>query len=276
MFQPEEDLRRDAMSYVLDSDGEAAAAKQREVNAAWRRHQVLTKSGERTRVPNSARRAADSFKERLGDSRNIRTAYSSPAFRMVLDDWCRKRGVGRARAYAKVRSMLAPASVEVRDDALLIVWLEARGPILMVDDPRVQQNCVLVTAAVIGRRGRTLAEASFPAVECPDHALARLFERAPTVDACAALTLATRAFLASPAAAFEEARTTGATLCLPAGPGLLLCDPLLVEDLDGLTRLLARARTFISADMVEPHQVPVLPAASANESVMAAALEMSP
>lgn len=64
----------------------------------------------------------------------------------------------------------------------------------------------------------------------------------------------------------------GADVCLPAGPGLLLCLPIAGPDLEGKVRLVARANTWITAQSAEPDQRAVGAAVDPVHSVLAAAV----
>jgi len=103
-----------------------------------------------------------------------------------------------------------------------------------------------------------------------EHGLARMFQRAPSIDAAAALHEAALCFLAADRRAVEAARLGGQTLCLKAGPGLLLCLSIAGPDLEGKMRLIARANTWIAADMAAADQTPLIPAVDPARSVLAA------
>ncbi len=245
-----------------------AMARERQIEHAWRQH-----APERAKVPSDARRAASAFKQRISpDADKIKHTYQSPPFRALLNDWARKGAVGRERAKRKIVQMLLSASVDDAGGALMLMWLEARGQMIMVDHPSFEQDCVLLVAAVIERVGRGVRETCFPVVEVPDHALGRMFQRCPGVDAAAALSEAAIAFLDADRRAIEVARLKAATVCLPAGSGLLLCLSISGPDLEGKTRLVARASTWIAAVQAEPDQRPIVVAVDPARSVLAAAM----
>jgi hypothetical protein len=167
-----------------------AAAREREIERAWRRHDP-----DRAKVPPRARRAVQAFKERIApDAAKIKAAYSSTSFRQTVNDWARKKGVGRERALHKIKAAMAPAAVEDAFGALRLTWLESRGQMVLADHPSFRQNCILIVAARISRAGRDVRESGSPALEVPDHALGRMFQRAPSIDASAALHEAACAF----------------------------------------------------------------------------------
>ncbi len=241
-----------------------AAAREREIEAAWRRHEPL-----RGRVPFAARRAAQAFRDGLaGDAEKIKRTYASPPFRVLLHDWALKKGIGCETARQKIVRLLAPGAVDVVAASLRLLWLEPRGPMVMLDDPRFKQDCVLVVGALVQRTTRkNVSVTSFPVLEVPDHALARLFDRAPNVNVRNALLEAASAFLA---ADLEAVRLQGATLCLPTTGGLLLSEAINLKDLNGEQRLVARATTFITFEMAEPDQRPIQAAVDPAQSVLAA------
>ena len=245
-----------------------AAARERDIERAWRRHEPL-----RGRVPFAARQATTAFREGLaGDAEKIKRTYASPPFRVLLHDWALKKGIGCETARQKIVRTFTPASVDDVDGSLRLLWLEPRGPMVMLDDPRFKQDCVLVVGALVQRTTRkNVSITSFPVLEVPDHALARLFERSPLVDAKEALIWAACAFLAADRSVVEGVRQ-GATLCLPTAGGLLLTEAILIKDLKGEQRLVARATTFITSEMAEPDQRPVIAAVDPARSVLAAAV----
>ena len=241
-----------------------ATAREREIERAWALHEPL-----RARVPPDARRAVARFKERISpDADKIKHTYQSPPFRALLNDWARKGAVGRERAKRKIVEMLAPACVDDVGGPLMLMWAEPRGQMIIVDHPSFAQNCVLAVAAVIERVGRGVRDTSFPVVEVPDHALGRMFQRCPGVDAAAALSEAAVAFLRANRRAVEAARLTAATVCLPAGPGVLLALAIAGPDLEGKPRLISRASTWIAAEQAESDQRPIAAAIDPAQSVL--------
>jgi len=149
------------------------------------------------------------------------------------------------------------------------MWLEPRAQLVRIDHPSFQQNCVLVVGAVGSRVPGTIRW-SFPIVEAPDHALARMHQRSPNIDATVALYEAAISFLRADRNVVETARVEGCTVCLPAGPGLLLSLLIGGLDLESKMRLIARANTFVVAEMAEPDQRPVQAAIDSSQSVLAA------
>jgi hypothetical protein len=244
------------------------AARERDVERAWLRHEPA-----RARVPNEARRAARAFRDGLArDGDRIKLTYQSPDFRQLLNDWARKGTIGRGRALARIRASIAPASVDVVGAALTLMWLMPHEGLIRVPLPTFSQPGVLVAAAHVSRGpAGFVREASFPVLETPTHALGRMFERSPSINATAALMEAARAFMGADREAVEAVRLKGSTLILPAGRGLLLCVPILGPDLENKLRIVGRANTFIRMEQAAPDQRAIAAAADPERSVLAAA-----
>jgi hypothetical protein len=244
-----------------------AALRERQIERAWREHEP-----ERARVPPEARRAAQAFRERIAPgAERFNRIYLSAEFRRTLNDWSMKGPIGRERALCKIKQLLAPAVIDVMDDALLFTWLQPHDGFVRVDHPTFAQSGVIVAAAHISRAARGVRDVSFPIVEIPEHALARMVQRSPAIDMPTALHEAARAFLAADAAVVDMMRLGGRTVYLPAGRGLLLSFAIRV-DLVEETQTVARANTWISMAQAQPDQRPLAPAADPARSVLAAAV----
>jgi hypothetical protein len=242
-------------------------SRERAVEKAWRRHEPL-----RGKIPYQARRAAEAFRESIvGDAERVRLTYQSKPFRLILADWAKAASLGRSHAIHRVAAALSPAQVDVIDGALRLMWLEAHAERLtLIDDPRYDQPAVLIVGALVRRTGRSLRAANgFPCVEVSEHSLRRLYERAPQVDAKAALFEAAVCFLSADFKTVEERRLKGDTLCLRCGPGLLLSEILYCADRQNKPRLFARANTWISWATTEPDQRPVARATEEAATVLA-------
>jgi hypothetical protein len=185
----------------------AQISRERAVEKAWRRHEPL-----RAKVPYPARRAAEQFRESIvGDAERVRLTYQSKPFRRILADWAKAASLGRSHAIHRVAAALSPACVDVIDGALRLMWLEAHAERLtLIDDPRYDQPAVLVVGALVRRTGRALGAANgFPCVEVSEHALRRIFERAPGTDVKAALLQSAHSFLSADYRTVEEKRLRG-------------------------------------------------------------------
>jgi hypothetical protein len=244
--------------------------RERELEAAWRRHEPR-----RAKVPYPARRAAEAFREAsIGDAEKVRLTYQSKPFRRILADWAKAASLGRSHTTQRLAAAIAPAHVDVISGALRLMWLESHAERLtLIDDPRYDQPAVLIVGALVKRTGRALSAANgFPCVEVSEHSLRRLYERAPQVDAKSALFEAATCFLSADFKTVEERRLKDDTLCLRCGPGLLLTEVLYCADRQNKPRLFARANTWISWATAEPDQRPVIAAADPKGSVLAAAV----
>jgi len=242
----------------------AAARREREIEAAWREH-------EPARIK-AAWRAVEKFRAEIAsDGVEVKRLLKGSALPLI-HDWAKRGALGRDRKLMRIREALAPASVETPFGALTIMWAEPRGPIWTVDHPSFRQDCVLVVAAWASRVRGKICFAESPVAEIPNHCLSRMYERRPFVDARATLYEAARAFLAADRRAVEAARLKGETIYLPAEGGLLLSWAIQCHDLEGKTRLIARANTFIGEEMAGPDQRPIAPAADPSRSVLAAAV----
>ena len=76
-----------------------------------------------------------------------------------------------------------------------------------------------MAVARLVRAGRGLRASAFPVLEVSDHALGRLYQRSPGVDAAAALVEAVRAFLAADITEVLKASRRGETVYLPTASG---------------------------------------------------------
>lgn len=239
-----------------------AATRERQVEAAWRQHEPL-----RARVSPEARRAVRVFKQQIApEAARIKDVLKISASLGPIDAWSKLGPLNRERKLAKIKTALSPASVDNVGGDLLVLWLEAHGQLIQVDDPSFQQEVVLVVAAVGTRLRSAIRWTSFPVFEAPDHMLARMFQRSPGVNASAALYEAAVSFLRADRGAL---RFDGETLYLPAGPGLTLTLPISLVDLEGKPRLIARGFTWIAAEMATPDQRPVAAAVDCARSVLA-------
>ncbi len=227
-----------------------AATRERQIERAWAQHEP-----ERARAPPSARRAVAAFKARLApDAERIKGALRGSALPLI-DDWAKKGSPGRERKLRRIKAALGWAAVDDTGGALRVLWLEPRGQMVLIpgsqpwDHPSFAQDSVLVVGAVASRQNGRIRWSGFPVLEVPDHALARMFQRSPGVAAAAAIYEASIGFLRADRRAVEAARLRGAGLCLAAGPGLALCQPIAAPDLEGKMRVVARASTWIAAEM---------------------------
>src|SRR5271165_5370541 len=184
----------------------ALQSRERQIDRAWREHEP-----ERAMVPAEARRAVRAFKTTVASSdARFRSVFRSTAFRKLLQEllnaWCR-RGALRAerlRAANRIKAALVPeaqfgeaATIDADAAEILLFWPSAHEGFFKIARPTFEQSGVIVAAARFVRavgRGRVWI---FPVLEIPDHALGRMYQRSPGIDAVAALNEAARAFLAA-------------------------------------------------------------------------------
>jgi len=102
--------------------------------------------------------------------------------------------------------------------------------------------------------------------EVPDHAVARLMQRDPTANVKKVLFQAGLSFMHASAVEVMEYVDRDQTFYLPAGAGLLLCEGICGQ-IGALEFTYARARTFLSCEMIGPDQKPIV-AASADDLTM--------
>jgi hypothetical protein len=117
---------------------------------------------------------------------------------------------------------------------------------------------------VVKKRELTAYEAF--TLEAPDHALARMLQRAPGTDIKVALHQAHHAMFKASAQAVSRHVEEQTRLYLPCGPGLLVCEALRASTPSGLVYVFCRGRTWISDDMVRPDQQPIIAAPTGIQS----------
>jgi hypothetical protein len=211
----------------------------------------------------------------------IQRIVASKQFLAAASDFARKRGLGRGRALARLRAMMALAHFQqARMDGpgahALWATLKPRGAIIDGDadvGPGRLQDCTTVDFVVAGDIDRPDGTrfvghaVGFWCMEFQDHALARLIQRAPQADIPATLWEAHKNALA-----IRFAPLAGRTLVIPAGPGAFLAELLSGRDseLGGCTFLFLQARTWISAEMAlgTPAPTTTAPGERAGDSIL--------
>jgi hypothetical protein len=244
--------------------------KQVEIERAWIAHDPS-----RASIPASVRRQVRAFKQSLaGPAAVAARSLVDPALRKHVLDFSRKRGIGRARAFARLKGRFPGARFSAEGDTIQIFWLEPRdrSMLLAVRDPGELQPAVLVNFCVAGRRTpRATALLNATALECPDHALGRILQRMPGADLRSILIEGAEVFLWGDAAAVLELTRAGRTLHLSTKDGgMFLADGIHAVDSAGQQSLHARPRTWISREMVGRDQIPVPTAKDADASIFAA------
>jgi len=261
----------------------ATYQKRREAELAWSQFR-----GDRIddRVPEAAKREVRLLKRSLESSaQQIGAALRGQAWRIPAGDFYFKNtDLGRSRARVKLTRLFSPAVVELKQlgeplgEAVLARWLQPMGPVTMVAaDPSFMQDAVIVHVDGLVQHRRVIVSASMIALECPDHALGRLFQRSPGADASRALNEAASAFLALDVREVIELGHVGReTLVLPAGDGRFLCNVIFgkIRETEGW-RVFPRARTWISSAMAGEDQTPLQPATNGGSSMLAAGFTLS-
>ena len=237
----------------------------RQIDAAWARHRP-DPSRARVITP-EARRAVRLFKQQIdGDADRVKAALRGCA--PLILDWTKKGPRGRARKFPPIQESLSPAEVVCIDGELLVLWLRPFGPLLQSNDPSYRQDCVLVLGMVVSRQRGSLRWNGFPIFEAPDHMLGRMMQRAPAINAAAALYQGAQSFLSADRALI--ATQPRDTLYVPTGSGLTVGLPIRALSPDRKAYLIMRGSTWLSASMAGKDQRPIAEAADPSRSVLAA------
>jgi hypothetical protein len=233
--------------------------REREIAAAWEQHDPT-----RARVPPEAWRAVRIYKRSIAaDAERIHNICSDDTLAPLLGDWSAKGKVGKARALNKLKILLAPAQLITVDDRTLIGnWLHPRGSLIISDDPSDRQDCIVVSYLHCHANRRTFTAYRACSIECPDHATARMLQRAPGTDITLALRQAHSAFLGADLDEVLHHVKNTETFYLPCADGLLVCTGVVGNDSKGQRWIYARARTWISNAMKRPDQQPIPPASN--------------
>jgi hypothetical protein len=149
-------------------------------------------------------------------------------------------------------------------------WLAPRGCMLI--DPKTEgeaQDAILVRYgfAWIERKRELNGYEAF-SIECPDHAAARLLQRAPEVNLPRVLMEAQDQFFAADVSTVSRHVAHGTSLYLRCGPGLLICHAIDGRTPSGINYWFAQARTWIKDSMIRPDQIPIAPAVGDDPSML--------
>jgi len=112
-----------------------------------------------------------------------------------------------------------PATVGASANEVLLIWQSAHDGLVEVALPTYRQPGVVVAAARWARERRGERVRVFPLLEVPEHALGRMFQRAPGIGGAGALIEACRGFLAADYEAIEAARLKGRRWSFPPARG---------------------------------------------------------
>jgi len=205
------------------------------------------------------------FKRTLVESvTKILNTCHSETFKQISRDFVFKTGKGRIKAFEQARKMMQPARLLMHstDNPMACFgWLAPSGQIIDDEHPSYAQDCTVVQYYLIGRLSRNHTRAtSGHTIECPDHALGRLLQRAPKADPTAALWEA-QWLMKSSMKELIDCIERHRVFFLPAGDAVFLCEGIFLND--GPDRkfarrpLYARARTWLTKDMLRPYQQPI-------------------
>jgi hypothetical protein len=233
-----------------------ARSREHEVERAWRQHQP-----ERAHVRSTTWREVRAFKRSLAPGAATALAHSEDTERLrPLLRACWRKGTlarDKQRALQNLQAFLHPATLDQQHGVFLWSWLVPCGATLAnPQHPGETQDAILTRYGIAWSKGRheLIGYTAF-AVECPDHALGRLLERAPGINLAQALSQAHHAFLTADAEQVSH-HVLRSTLYLQCGPGLLICDAVRAKAAHRVF-VFARARTWIADDMARRDQKPI-------------------
>jgi hypothetical protein len=241
--------------------------RESQIERGWLAHEP-----DRAKIPREVWRDLRTFKRTvapIGDRLDA-AVTDRDYLKGLLYDWTRKGEVGRARALVKLRKHLDLATITFPRQGIMWSWLAPRGCMLI--DPKDEgeaQDAILVRYgfAWIERKRELNGYEAF-SIECPDHATARLMQRAPSINLPRVLMEAQDQFFAADVSTVSRHVAHGTPLYLRCGPGLLIC-----EAVSGVTPSkqeywFARARTWIGDAQVRPDQQPIAPAEEGSSSML--------
>jgi hypothetical protein len=241
----------------------------RQIDRSWLQHQP-----EKDRIPSSVWRSLRAFKGDLVQTAAVLEGLlKKQQISSLLEPLCRRRGMVRHGLLASMRRRLPGANIRIAHTHRSIVeisWLSPRlGLFAAPQNPNEQQPCTLVCYTAVWPPTRdTLRMHSGWAAEIPDHALARLLQRAPDADIRAALFAAANAFVAADADIVAKLINRPVGIYLPAGPGCFVGGVVGARTPDGSrTFVYARCQTWLHSDMLGDDQLPLARAPTAEASV---------
>jgi hypothetical protein len=245
------------------------SGKAKEVEAAWLAHEP-----ERAAISNELWRSLRAWKRELLPTAAVieKILKKEQLARSLIEPAVRRRGIARQRKLGELRRLLPGANVKISfKDILEVSWLSPKQAILADPQHRgEQQDCTLVCFMIAWpTTPRSIRAHSGWALECADHALARLLQRAPRADLRAVLFQAGLAFLGGDAQTVMPLVGQDASVYLPAGDGAFATSVVGAKTADGQKHFVySRASTWLSESMLRAEQKPLPPAASAERSVV--------
>ena len=173
----------------------------------------------------------------------------------LVDDAVRKRGVGRDRAWQRIKTKVGSPPLVATDKIVIWRWLQA-GPISIVpfdEDTRTalgNRDVLEVNSLTVGSlEGRYRLLAEYWSLSITDHVLHRFFQRGG-IDVVSAVLEAHTALCRASLGVLENIVERG-SWALPAGAGAVLVQPVAMMDSVSLHML---GRTWIHRDMLRPEQ----------------------
>ena len=180
--------------------------------------------------------------------------------RRAARDLVLKSGVGRARASAKLRRLLADAEflaarLAGREPMMVWSYLDTCGPPYESENPSETQGCVGVKYILAGAGpGDSIGVSSGQwALLVTDHALGRLVQRDPGADPRAVILAGHGNLLRARAGSIDDAR-----FALPAGDGAFMARFVVATDPRGEIVFDVLASTWVHNDQMYGDQRPIL------------------
>ena len=247
--------------------------KDGEIERAWLIHEPT-----RAEIAPDIWRKLRAFKRDIAVTAGIieRVLKNENLTQSLVEPIVRKRGIGRQRKLTDLRRLLPAANIKIAHKSILeISWLSPTAPIIAnPQHQRETQDCTLICYFLAWpQTARSIVAHSAWAAEIPDHAAARLLQRAPrAADLRTVLFEAGMAFLAADAETIVPFVGQDASVYLPAGDGAFAASIVGAKTTDGQRHFIyARAGTWLSAAMLKPDQT-LLPRAATPEQTVALAL----
>jgi hypothetical protein len=244
-----------------------ARVRESQIERGWLAHEP-----DRAKVPLEVWRKVRTFKRTIAPiADRLDAAWTDrDLLKGLLYDYACKGDVGRARALAKLRKHFPLATITFPRQGIMWSWLAPRGCMLIdPKDESEEQDCILLRYgfAWIERKRELNGYEAF-SIEVPDHATARLLQRAPDVNLPRVLMQAQDEFFLASVATVSRHIAHNVPLYLRCGPGLLICQAIDGRPPSGINYWFARARTWISDSMIRLDQIPIAPAVGDDPSML--------
>jgi hypothetical protein len=249
-----------------------ARVREKQVERSWLQHDPT-----RGKIPPEAWRALRQFKRQLVPQvqRINKAGADRDIVAKLLRDYSLKAKLGKQRAFAKLIRHFHPAKVEKLHNGILWSFLDPRGALLTDPaDPGEEQDAIISRYGLswVSKKRQLVGYLAF-SIEAPDHALAKMLQRAVGTDIRQALHEAHHALFQADAGLICKHVDDHSTFYLPCGPGLLICEGIRADTQSGHRFVFARARTWISTQMAHASQVPI-PAGIPNQLTVMSAIAL--